>query len=217
MLEALGVLTSTSMDQRKRRKLLQEKLSEASSSLGFTHLIKEYFVRDRGNLRDVFFFQQTRNNTQYYVAYGLDCPSLLPFLRNNGVLVTENLPRLLIDNGRLENSQTYGCKYEEHIESSVLKVVAALLKEGEPWFSCFQSTKDVIEQYRKSNIGLRSPSRDVPAGKIIRWCQYGLMLLEDGNEAGRKWLKPVLASYKARPRLTKQDEEWVRIVESYNP
>lgn len=205
------------MDQRKRRKLLQEKLSQTCLPQGFKHYSGEYFVRDRGDIQDVFFFQQTRGNGQYYIAYGIDCPQLLSPLRNNDVLKLGNLPRLLIDNGRLEDGRAYGCKYEDHIDSSAVKVAAALEIEAEAWFSRYNTINEVIEQYRALNIGSESPSENVPPGKIIRWCQYGLMLLEVGNATGHQWLKPVLATYKSRPKATEQDKEWVKIIEDCYP
>ncbi len=184
---------------------------------GFKHYSGEYFIRDRGSLQDVFFFQLTRGNGQYYITYGIDCPSLLASLRNNEVLKLGNMPRLLIDNGRLEDGQTYGCKHKEHIDSSSFKAATALEGEAESWFSRFTTINEIIEQYRISNIASEVPSVDVPPGKIIRWCLYGLMLLEVGNEAGHNWLKPVLDAYKSRKKATEQDKEWVKIIEACHP
>jgi len=205
------------MEQRKRRKLLQEYIHEACSELGFRYLTGDIFVRERGELSDVFFFQQTRGNNQYYITYGTDCLKLLPSLRDNSIFKLGGEPRLLITNGRLEKSRTYGCKYEEHIANSSRKVAEALKTEAEPWFSKFNIPNDAIEQYRVSEVQLNSPSEELPLGKIICWCQYGLMLVESGDESGHDWLAPVLSTYKSKPKLTAHDKEWIRIVEKCHP
>jgi hypothetical protein len=205
------------MEQRKRRKLLQQSIASAVGPLRFNHHSGEYFVRDRGELTDVFFFQQTRNNNQFYISYGIDCPKLLSSTRGNITLAIPDMPKLLISNGRLENNHSYGCKHEDHIENSAAKVASALSQEANPWLNQFETAEDLIENYRSTQIGLNSPSSNVPQNEELRWLIYGLMLHDINDNKSFSWLQPVLTSYKLRPKMTAQDNEWIRIIESKSP
>lgn len=205
------------MDQRKRRRLIQKNLSSSVKAMGFIHHSGEYFVRNRGKLQDIFFFQQTRNNNKFYITYGIDCPELLPELRNNSLLSLDGRPQIIISNFRLEDGHAYNCFQEDYIEKSALKVASALSTEAENWFSQFSTAEDIIEHYMVTEVGIDSPSTELPPGKILRWCNYGLMLNDIGDVRGQNWLRPVLSAYKSIPKKSVQDNEWIRIIESSHP
>lgn len=68
-------MTSNSqLDNRKRRRLLVRELTGAVTPFGFSHQRGPYFVRERNGLVDAFFFQLTRTNNQFVIAYGVDAP-----------------------------------------------------------------------------------------------------------------------------------------------
>lgn len=207
-----------SINQRRRRTLLIRGLGEACSKLGFVHQTSAYFTRQRGSLQDVFFFQQTRGNNQFYVAYGVDCPKLLIDLRANDVLSPAKDPMLLITPvpvSRLEEGRAYGCKYAEHIESSAKKVCQALEKEALPWLESHVSEADVIEKYRLNEVRLSRPSKDMTLGQIVRWTMYGLLLHDSGETRNAVlWLTRVLQEWKRKDRPSGEDNEWVHLIES---
>ena len=190
---------------------------------GFIHHSGEYFVRNRGELQDVFFFQQSRSNNKFYISCGIDCSRLRPGLQNNNVLVpgnkpvSDDKPRLLISygpTGRLNTVTSFFCKHEDHIEKSALKVASTLSGEVESWFRRFSTAEDLTEQYRVAEVRIDSPGSEPSPPEILRWCIYGLMLDNIGDERGQSWLQPVLSAYKSRPTKSAEDNEWIRIIES---
>ena len=210
----------TQFDQRKRKRLLDKILGEACAHLGFEHHSSNYFIRNRGTLQDVFFYQQTRTNGEYYITYGIDCPNLLLDFRASDVLFPSKRPRLMITPvaGRLENGRSYGCKYEEHITSSSKKVANALSNEAVLWWESFSTEIEVIEHYRNQEVRLSEPSDEIPPGGIVRWTVYGLSLHDSGNQDQAEiWLRRSLQAWLEKDKPTEQDKEWARLIESRIP
>ena len=209
------------MDQRKRKRLIEKWLGESCESLYFKYSGSDYFIRNRENLQDVFFYQQSRTKGQFYITYGIDCPKILNDLRGNEPLCLPETPKLLITkdfSGRLNQGIPYVCKHEDHIEKSALKVCEDLKTEAIPWFESHLSETDVVESYRKSEIRLLEPSQDIPPGKILRWTMYGLLLHDIGEPSKASvWLERALLKWKLINKPTAQDKEWVRIIESRMP
>jgi len=99
---------------------------------GFTqYRTTAYFIRDRGDLRDIFFFQKMRSNA-ITIAYG-----------------TMRLPDDVdwspaVPNARwLRDQEFYRCKYVDHVEKSIGRAIADLESEAIPYFSQFQTADDL--------------------------------------------------------------------------
>jgi hypothetical protein len=101
---------------------------------GFSQFQKTaYFVRDRGGLRDAFFFQKMRSNA-ICIAYGM---SIVP---EEG----EWQPGLHRDAYNWLNGQEfYRCKYVDHVERSIGRAIADFEKEALQWFERYQTLDDL--------------------------------------------------------------------------
>ena len=121
---------------------------------------------------------------------------------------------LLIDNGCLETDREYFCKYEDHIEKSAAKVALHLSAEAEPWLRKMKTAEDLVKQYWMSEVRVRKPGAKVPAGQILRWGIYGLLLDDIGDRNASGWLTPVMSAYDAGYRTSPEDKEWIRIIKN---
>jgi hypothetical protein len=99
---------------------------------GFTQFrTTTYFIRDRGPIRDLFFFQKMRSNA-VTIAYGV---TLAP---------SDDDWSPGIPNARwLRDQEYYRCKYVEHVDRSIARAVADFESEALPWFDHFQTKADL--------------------------------------------------------------------------
>lgn len=120
----------------KVKRAIIHALEEGVRPHGFLQFQKTaYFVRDRGSLRDAFFFQKMRSNA-ICIAYGM---STVP---EEG----EWQPSLHRDaNKWLNDQEFYRCKYVDQVERSIGRVVADFEKEALPWYERYQSLDDLSE------------------------------------------------------------------------
>ena len=86
-----------------------------------------YFYRDRGDIRDVIFFQKMRGSA-FCVAYGV---SVQPD--------TEDWAPGIKKCKWLQRQKLYRCKYIEHAENSATKAVLAIESEALPWIDKIKS------------------------------------------------------------------------------
>ncbi len=116
----------------KIRRLITRNLNEGLTRFGFSQFgSSNYFIRDRGPVRDAMFFQKMRSHA-VTIAYGVslvpDGDDWSPGLRH---------ARWLSD------QQFYVVKYEEHVAPSINRALDAFEREALPYFARFQTTVDV--------------------------------------------------------------------------
>ena len=209
-------MASTSqLDQRKRRRLLTLELADAVKPFGFSHCGDSYFSRERNDLVDAFFFQFTRTNFRFCIAYGIDGPKLLPEIRENSVLGLDSGNPSLLISCWLADQEDFGCKYEDHIKNSGIKVKGRFQKEAIPWFNRFQTAEDIITEYHRKEIRSDAPVTTDAPHLVLRWTIYGLMLYNIGrsNEA-RPWLDCAYKQWSNTTKPTEHETEWCRIIAS---
>ena len=89
-----------------------------------------YFVRDRGPIRDVFFFQKMRSNT-ITICYGV-------------MAVPDDDWTPCVPNGRwLRDQESYRCKYVDHVDASIGRAVSDLESEAIPWWDGFTTADEL--------------------------------------------------------------------------
>jgi hypothetical protein len=166
-------------------------------------------------LRDIFCYQQTRTNGQFYVYCGIDLPTLLDDVRESEIFSPDKSPKMLItiNTGRLLSGKTFGCKHEEHIDSSAIKVTEALESEAEFWFGSFATELDVIEYYREREIGLIDLNEQFSLGKVTSCSMYALMLYDVGDvDKSIPWLKQSRNTWQNQTQKTTIQQEWIRVI-----
>ena len=204
------------MNQNKRRRLLIQELSKVTGRFGFTHHSGAYFSRKRNDVVDAFFFQFTRSNFRFYLTYVTDAPTLLPqHLRDNATLgLDSNTPSFAISQ-RLDECTDFGCKYEEHIHNSCVKIADGFETQTIPWFERFQTPNDIIVEYHHREIRSETPTKSDSARMVLRWTVYGLMLHNIGRSSdARTWLECARVQWASSEKQTEQETEWIRIIDS---
>lgn len=117
----------------KTKRVISRILRDGMEVHGFNQFNSTaYFIRDRGEVRDLFFFQKMRTPA-VSVAYGVttvppDDEDWSPSIKNHKWL---------------ENQKLYFCKYVEHAERNGPKIVEALECEALKWLEQFQHADDV--------------------------------------------------------------------------
>ncbi|MEM6654804.1 MAG: hypothetical protein AAF596_03290 [Planctomycetota bacterium] len=202
------------MDNRKRRKLIIDAITEAVSDLGFKHHLGEYFSRCRGGLADCFFFQQSRSQFRFEVIYGIDAPSILTRLSQSRVLNPENdKPRLTLA-PRISRLGPYGCKHEEHVQNSGRKVKSDLESHAIPWLEQVETVEDLVEAYRVKEIADDKPTGVPAAGRMIKWSIYGMMLVDSGKKTPAiPWLDGAENAW-ASSQPSDERSEWLSLIEA---
>ncbi|EKK01553.1 hypothetical protein RBSH_03114 [Rhodopirellula baltica SH28] len=107
-------------------------LSDGVAPHGFSqHRTTIYFLRDRGPIRDIFFFQKMRSNA-IAIAYGV----------TSSAEDADESPG--IPNARwLNNQEFYRCKYVDHVANSIGRAIADFESEALPWFAQFATEADL--------------------------------------------------------------------------
>lgn len=100
--------------------------------LGFRQLKKStYFLRDRHDIRDIFFFQKMRSNAIAF-AYGVLA------------VPTDDSWTPGIPNAQwLRWQECYRCKYVEQVHDSISRAMRDFVTEAIPWFEQFQTVADL--------------------------------------------------------------------------
>ena len=203
------------LTQAKRRRQLTRSLDDVASPFGFHHHAGPYFSRTRDALVDAFFFQFSRSNFRFSIAYGVDAPALLKQLQGNSLLnLDSKYPNLTISPHVIDGNE-FGCKYEEHILSSSEKIDEYFSTTVVPWLDRFQTADDVIAEYHRLNIGTEDPIATDAARMVLRWTVYGLMLYNHGHQRDSvSWLEAALQQWSSSRKPTDNEQEWARILTS---
>ena len=121
----------------KVKKLIISGLAAGLKSFGFQQFESTaYFIRDRSALRDAVFFQKMRSSS-ICAAYGM---SLVP-------LEGEWSPGIKPSRW-LKDQEFFNCRYLDHAQRSVEKIIAAFQVEALPWFERFQAPTDLSSANR---------------------------------------------------------------------
>ena len=195
----------------KRRRLLTRALLSAVKPLGFSHHAGPYFSRSRGDIVDAFFFQISRSQFRFCIAYGVSVPSLLPQIYESEILNPEpQFPSLTLSRW-LNRQEDFGCKYEDHIHNSEMKVRDRFESEAEPWFTTFKTPHDISREYHRTEVRTKTPVRSEADRSVVRWTVYGLMLHNLGKtNAAHEWLDAAGDAWSNRN--SKNSAEWLRII-----
>ena len=116
----------------KIRRLVTRHLNERLMRFGFSQFgSSNYFIRDRGPVRDAMFFQKMRSHA-VTIAYGV---SLVP--------VGDDWSPGLRHHRWLSDQRFYAVKYEEDVAPSINRALDEFEREALHYFTRFQTTADV--------------------------------------------------------------------------
>jgi hypothetical protein len=112
------------------RKIIASRLRDGLARHGFSQYFStNYFIRDRGAVRDVVFFQKMRSDA-FCIAYGV---SGVP---SEGDEWTPGVkPSCWL--GENQSQESFHCRYVEHAERSVDRALVLLSQLALPWFKQF--------------------------------------------------------------------------------
>jgi hypothetical protein len=157
--------------------------------MGFMDARNHYFVRPRGNITDVFFFDLLHPDRRSFCIYvGVDVPGWLEKVRES--LGTQANPALWVSFA-LEKQRWYSCFDEQTILRSAAAAVADLKIEALPWLQQLSTPSDVAAEYFSSKVAcFPRDSKEMHIGAPMLWALYGFMLLECGDTTkAADWLR----------------------------
>ena len=116
---------------RVKRAIIRVLLGALSPHGFVQHNKTVYFYRDRDDLRDIFFIQKMRSDA-ITLTYGVKRrpDDWEPGIPNANAR-------------RLNEGDFYCCKYVDHVERSIARLVTDFESEAIPYFSQFQSPDDL--------------------------------------------------------------------------